>query len=75
MYIVGEDGPLCAATKILSLIMHIFKVVVATVLKPGLVMDPTHFCHARGDCEYHTRKKKIGRFMPHFGASPFEVKV
>ena len=60
-----------------------FKAVIATVLKPGKVVVvlhsmklscPAHSQYGRGNCKYRTQLK-IGHFMFHFGAPPFQVRT
>ena len=44
------------------------------VLHSLKISCPTHFWYGRGDRPYCMRSK-IGRFIPHFGAPPFQVRT
>ena len=72
-YVVTPDtlaeGLFRAVAEFLFSIAHIFKAVI--------VILETRYgdaLYGRGNCEYCMRLK-IGRFMPHFGTPPFQVRT
>ena len=71
-------------TNFCFLITHNFKTVIAsletrygdssiTALNARKISRSAHFRYEHGYCEYHMQSK-ISRFMPHFGAPPFQVR-
>ena len=78
-----RKGPTSRRGRILFLIAHNFKAVIATDLKPGItILQSLYYTR----CKFHTpptsglgvaitsiTRSKISHFMPRVGAPPFQV--